>query len=400
MAIRKPEYLLDVRALHGTREVIAYKDGGLFPVLALANDGTIVAVLRGGAGHLGIEGRLDVVRSRDDGMTWTAPNVVVDSEVDDRNPAFGVSHQGTLILAYARCTNYDSDQNWVREDRVVGEDFAWEMMVTRSFDAGLTWEKPVPLGADLPGAVSPFGKIVPLEDHTLLLPIYCYANEALRTLVGRSVDLGPTGNSCVFVLRSRDDGGTWGDASLLAPGMNETALAVTGASKVLAVMRDDGAAALHATRSRDGGYTWSPPEPITADREHPADLVLLHDGSVMLVYGNRNPPYRIEGLVSRDGGSSWVDCMLTFSGHLYGYAGDASRRTDLGYPSSVVRRGPGGGRGVTMYYYNPSLREPRGQDQAHRGSIYRPADYYAIAVSWDEIELTKALERECPRGGS
>ena len=44
-----PDRILDVRALPGTRETIAYKDGGLFPVLALSNDGTVVAALRGGA---------------------------------------------------------------------------------------------------------------------------------------------------------------------------------------------------------------------------------------------------------------------------------------------------------------------------------------------------------------
>ncbi|MYH60243.1 MAG: exo-alpha-sialidase, partial [Caldilineaceae bacterium SB0675_bin_29] len=69
-----PDRILDVRALPGTRETIAYKDGGLFPVLALSNDGTVVAALRGGAGHNGRERRIEVVRSFDDGLTWTPPN--------------------------------------------------------------------------------------------------------------------------------------------------------------------------------------------------------------------------------------------------------------------------------------------------------------------------------------
>ena len=43
-----PDRILDVRALPGTRETIAYKDGGLFPVLALSNDGAVVAALRAG----------------------------------------------------------------------------------------------------------------------------------------------------------------------------------------------------------------------------------------------------------------------------------------------------------------------------------------------------------------
>ena len=67
--------VLDVRALPGSTETIAYKDGGLFPVLALTGD-TVVAVLRGGAGHLGLEGRMEIVRSLDAGHTWSPPAVV------------------------------------------------------------------------------------------------------------------------------------------------------------------------------------------------------------------------------------------------------------------------------------------------------------------------------------
>jgi len=57
-----PGRVVDVRALRGTREVLAYQDGGLFPVLASAGD-AIVAVVRGGAGHVGLAGRLEVLRA-------------------------------------------------------------------------------------------------------------------------------------------------------------------------------------------------------------------------------------------------------------------------------------------------------------------------------------------------
>src|SRR5262245_27685311 len=59
---------------------------GFFPVALRLQDGRIAVVLRGGAGHLGIKGRLDIVFSADEGKTWTAPTVVVDSPADDRNP--------------------------------------------------------------------------------------------------------------------------------------------------------------------------------------------------------------------------------------------------------------------------------------------------------------------------
>ncbi|MCW5852957.1 MAG: exo-alpha-sialidase, partial [Anaerolineae bacterium] len=110
--MHSPSRLLDVRALPSSREVIVYKDGGLFPVLA--NTGNVViAVLRGGAGHLGLDGRVEVVRSLDGGRTWTPPAVVADSERDDRNPALGVSAGGVLVLSYHRQGNYDAAGNYI-----------------------------------------------------------------------------------------------------------------------------------------------------------------------------------------------------------------------------------------------------------------------------------------------
>jgi len=75
---------------------------GFFPVAMRLQDGRIAVVLRGGAGHLGIQGRLDIVFSDDEGKTWTGPSVVNDSPVDDRNPALGQATDGTLVVGFDR----------------------------------------------------------------------------------------------------------------------------------------------------------------------------------------------------------------------------------------------------------------------------------------------------------
>lgn len=108
---------VDVRGLAATREFTVCTDGGLFPVLTVTPSGTLVAVLRGGAGHLGREGRIEIVRSQDRGHSWSPPAVVADSDRDDRNPALGVSSQGTLILAYHRQGNYDDAGNYLHGER-------------------------------------------------------------------------------------------------------------------------------------------------------------------------------------------------------------------------------------------------------------------------------------------
>lgn len=372
--------VLDVRALASTREIVACQGGGLFPVLAVADSGAVIGAVRGGAGHLGLAGRIEVVRSLDAGATWSPPAVVADSERDDRNPAVGRSRSGLLVLAYQRQGRYDGDGVYSPDLRAAGGSRPVDVVVTRSADSGLTWEPPAPLGIAGPVAAgSPFGKIATLGDGTMLLAIY-----------GPAAD----GAVCSNVVRSTDEGATWGEPSLVARDVNETALLALPGKGVLAVLRSAGPdQALFGSRSRDGGRTWSGPEPITRPHQHPADLVDLASGDILLTYGNRTPPYRIEGLVSSDGGASWGDCLLTFSGALHGYTGAAGRVTDLGYPSTVIRRSYGEGRGVTMYYFNPSSGRDDSGEPSHLQPPYLADGYRAIAVTWREEELIDAVAR-------
>jgi hypothetical protein len=106
--------MIDVRSLPGAKVVEIVRQGGYFPVLAVLPDGSLVAVLRMGAGHVGLEGRLDCVRSLDGGYTWTEPQVLVNSAWDDRNPALGVAAEGTLVLAYHVQRNYDEKGRYSR----------------------------------------------------------------------------------------------------------------------------------------------------------------------------------------------------------------------------------------------------------------------------------------------
>jgi sialidase-1 len=291
-----------MRALPSTCETVAYKDGGLFPVLSLTPDGGVMAVLRGGAGHLGLDGRIEVIRSRDMGHTWSPPQVVADTERDDRNPALGLSRQGTLILAYHAQGTYDDNGIWQPIPHSPADNVPTDILVTRSHDGGLTWETPYPLGCHDLHSGSPFGKIVTLNNGTLIMGIYGGPHPGL--LGERMAEMGDS-PYCSYLVRSYDDGLTWGEPSVIAPQMNETGLIALADGDLLAVTRGDKPVEpMHVTRSSDGGRTWSSPVQLTGTRQHPADLVQLSDGSLLLTYGNRTTPYRIEGRVSRDGGRS------------------------------------------------------------------------------------------------
>jgi hypothetical protein len=117
-----------------------------------------------------------------------------------------MSPQGTLLLAYMRQRNYDPDGNYRQ-----GADYAdrnVEVRVTRSVDGGLTWEMPVPLAEDTLRSGSPYGKIVACPDGALIMAIY---HRPVAEISGAVRPDDPPGMSCSYLVRSHDDGRTWGD---------------------------------------------------------------------------------------------------------------------------------------------------------------------------------------------
>jgi hypothetical protein len=300
------------------------------------NDGRLAAVYRAGAPHIGRGGRLDWVTSSDAGKTWSKPQVLAESPDDDRNPAFGQLRDGTLILAYCILSGYDETGTSLSKNRA--ERIFDGVYTIRSKDGGKSWSKPVkhtitslPPGA-APGtraAVSPYGKIVQLRDGTALMAVYYEVTKPDGSQEFQS-----------WVYRSKNSGESWDDPTLIQADGNETALAVLKDGTVVAAPRTSRAGFLQVTRSTDGGRTWSPPSAVTKNSEHPADLIQLQDGRLLMTFGERNPPRGVHALISSNGGVSWSP-----SEHIV-LTADAPN-VDCGYPSSIeLQRG----RIATLYY--------------------------------------------------
>jgi len=311
--------------------IVAVKGGGYFPVMVLLSDGSLGAVVRGGAAHIGIGGRLDWIRSDDDGRTWSAPSVIVDGERDDRNPAVGQMPDGTIVVAYAECSMYDAEGKW---DKEAGQ---FDLYYVLSKDGGRTWSDKRPLD---PGPFrhgrSPYGRIIVLPDGTALMSVY-----GARTDEPGSADaLVPGASYYVGILRSRDNGETWGDFSFVAAHLNETSLAHVPDGWLLAFARTDADGSVWQSESRDLGYSWPGWRRVTQPKQHPADVALLQSGSLLLVYGNRMEPFGAQCMLSRDGGRTWERDKRTMIGW-------TSLHGDCGYPSAVQLAD---GTIVTMYY--------------------------------------------------
>lgn len=326
------------RKLEATRVDVVKQNGGYFPVLIRLDNGELGAAVRGGATHVGPQGRLDWVRSPDGGRTWTT-GPLAEAEMDDRNPAVGQLSDGAILVSYTIDRSYDATGKRVRP---LHRDSFWTV---RSTDRGKTWQAPRKSPIAVEHGASPYGKMVQLADGTILMNVYYERGPQLE-------------HETSYVFRSRDGGATWGDESLIADHFNETSLTLLPDGRLLAVARAHHGQFLSTTFSKDQGRTWSPLQRITGDNEHPADVIVLKDGRLLLVHGQRNRPFGVHARLSADLGATWDPEVIQL-------ATDAHNR-DCGYPSSVEVTP---GKVVTLYY---------GVD----GDVNRLEGAYARAILW------------------
>lgn len=309
-------------------EVSLVAPKAMFPVLHRLPDGRLAAVIRGGAGHLGLAGRLDMIFSADDGKTWGGQVVVNDSPVDDRNPAFGVAKSGALVVGFYRTANYDETGKY---NPFLGKPMStW---VTRSEDGGKTWQPESPIDCTEHGFGSPYGRMVTMPDGAMLMAIY---GDAL----GSKGDMKTRFESS-YVYRSTDDGRTWKQLARFHAGktqFNETALLRTSGGRLLAALRTR-SYELWTSASVDDGVTWSEPKPLAPAWIHPADLLEVPQG-VLLLAGNRvGPQHGVIGIVGGKSGEFDYAERFTIS--------DTLVSRDCGYPSGVVLSN---GRVLVLYY--------------------------------------------------
>ncbi len=316
---------------------------GYFPVTIKLKNGHLLTVLRGGAPHVGIKGRLDLVRSTNGGKTWSKPWTAVDDAQDDRNPAIGQMRDGSIVLAYCVLSGFDATGLKLSPNR--SERKFDGVYIVRSTDNGKTWTKPVRDAGTfdfykLDGAISPYGKIVQLKDGSAAMAVYFEFHD------GR-------GNES-YLFRSRDNGVTWGEPVLLGRHFNETGIVQLDDGRIVAAMRSEKGGHVEITASNDNGKNWSEPRQITRDNEHPADLIQLSSGHLLMTYGQRNAPRGVHAKISRDGGTSWDQ------EHSIVLAAE-SPNGDCGYPSSVETRK---GRIVTIYYQVDDLKDAPASSKA------------------------------------
>jgi len=284
---------------------------GMFPKALMLPNTAIIGVVRDGAPHIGVGGRLDLIRSTNGGRTWTKPVTMFRTSQDDRGPSIGQAANGTLICMYRIYDAYDKRGNRKKDD------INQYTMLSLSHDSGETWSKPVEVKLPPFDFVAPFQRMVCLNDGTILMPAYAPLMEERD---GRKPGMW------ALVVRSRDNGRTWGDITYIARQFNEYALLFLPDGRLLVAMRGE-SQGLWTSYSKDQGYTWSEPKQVTQGRRLPAELLMLPSSKVLLVYSRRHPPYGIECRLSEDLGETFFPPVaLAWT----------ATNADCGYPSGVV----------------------------------------------------------------
>ncbi|WP_165808007.1 sialidase family protein [Microbacterium sp. TPD7012] len=269
-----------------------------FPGAAKLLDGTIVAAYYEGPSHGATNGLIKLVRSSDDGLTWSSPILVTDQTHDPRGPQLTTLNDGTLLLTYFY-------MEWTATPYVAHGTF-----VMRSTDGGLTWSSPSAVGTQMSCACGPVwpdsyaggwsahkGPIVELASGDLLIPLY---------------GTTPTDSRIrATVVRSTDGGVTWDAANEVTLGVGsisylEPNLSVLPSGELVATIRTSATPRkLYLSRSFDNGFTWTTPSATDIPAEAHSQIV-LDDGSVLLTYGNPNLPGRpTEGIIIDDPSGSW-----------------------------------------------------------------------------------------------
>jgi hypothetical protein len=341
----------------------------------------------------GVNVALEWIRSTDGGKSWSRPVLVSERRgsggklyqkrpqggyiaFQERNQAVGQLPSGRIVVSFCRL---DYSYRTTGEQVTHAEtDFGFEnrgVFYCWSDDLGKTWSKAKAMDAGPVGgkAIASHWRIVSLADGTAMMSVYGANNPKYQGPV--KVPAGT--KKLVAVLRSTDNGETWGDPSIILSDTNdqfyeETTLCVVG-KQILAHVRKPGGN-IDQYVSTDDGRTWKKPTPLTEGGQHPGGAFLLKSGKLMATWGNRRLPMGAAAMLSSDEGKTWDYA------HRVSLAWDAPNE-NCGYANGAQA---GDGSIVVVYYIMHVL--PDGPDGYHK--LWQGSKVYAVRFT--EQQFLKA----------
>lgn len=328
------------------KEYLAIDNVCAWPNLTLLPNGDISATLFNQPCHGKWEGCIESWVSQDQGVSWKycsspTPNL---PRTNRMNHAAGIAHNQDFIVISGGWSNIpsirDPDSEEIRTfDRT--ECSVLDATVARSSDGGLTWsavghieycerddKRRTPL--------VPYGDIFQFPNNTLAC---CFYDGILDS------DDDKTCRGSAYLLKSYDDGKSWGDPQKIGDNMqNETCFYPITSEHLLAASRSFVDGHLDCFKSFDSGRSWQSSLPqLTGPGQAPGHIQRLQSGILLLTYGVRaSGLYGIGARMSEDNGENWNrPCLIASLEDAY----------DGGYPSTLELEN---GTLVTAYYSGPN----------------------------------------------
>lgn len=308
-----------------------------WPTLARRKNGELMLAFSGGRErHVCPFGRLEWMRSKDDGQNWGWPQVLYDSPIDDRDAGVVESSSGAILVTTFTSLAYEPileraekakpgepgafdeakliDEWRAAHHRLSPQQRQRELgcFMIRSTDGGVNWSPRFAVPVN-----SPHGP-TSLSDGRLL-----YAGKALWA------------DGRVGVCHSTDDGQTWEWLATIKPRAGDDPKqyhelhAVEAANgSLICHIRNHNSPNERETlqcESTDGGRNWTIPHAIGV-WGLPSHLLRLRDGRLLMSYGHRRKPFGVQVRISEDHGKNWGEAIRLTDDGIGG---------DLGYPSTV-----------------------------------------------------------------
>jgi sialidase-1 len=251
-----------------------------FPDVCRLKNGDLLCVFYGGYGHVSLPradwprgGRVCMVRSKDEGRSWSSPQILFDGPHDDRDPHIAQMSDGSVVCSF-----------FTYRPQAGGQVLCDASLVS-SQDGGATWETEARVVATGWPCSAPVRE---LPEGTRLLGVY---REEGGTAYGG-------------VIRSTDGGKSWSAPIPIGQGSGvrldaETDFVVLKDGTVYAALRGD-RVPMHYATSPDKGLTWSGVKDI-GFAGHCPHFTRLSSGVILLTH--RLPQTALH--ISRDEGKSW-----------------------------------------------------------------------------------------------
>lgn len=346
-----------------SEDIMIYHDPGFyaaFPSIVQRPDGELICAFRRapdrrvfgekGNNHVDPNSYLVLVRSHDNGKTWTKDPELIFAHPygGSQDPCLLQLNDGTLL-----CTSY----GWARVDESVAESYEGSPRhgnfifmggyLVRSTDGGHSWSDAI-VPPPIPGMTVTSVFKTPVTAFNRGAPIQGRDGRIYWAVAAQATE--KPGRTDTHLMISEDGGLNWEYSCPIATHdtiyFNETSMYESPDGELIAFMRtayaDD-----HTiiARSEDGGKSFLPFED-TGWKGHPHFALPLPDGRVFLVYGYRHDPWGIRARVLN------AECTDIAEAEEI-ILRDDGKGGDLGYPWATLTAD---GRILVVYYFHDEGR--------------------------------------------